>query len=60
MLVEAKLGAGKGAPDPAIRYFAERLGVQHKFVVCADLDRPAAAGDIRILDAASFFASLPI
>jgi len=58
MLVEAKLGAG--APDPAMRYFAERLSVRHKFVVCAELDRPATAGDIRILDAASFFAALPV
>jgi predicted AAA+ superfamily ATPase len=58
LLVEAKLGAG--APDPAMRYFAERLGVKHRFVVCAELDRPATAGDTRVLDAASFLAALPI
>lgn len=58
MLVEAKLGAG--GPDPALRYFAERLGVKNKFVVSAELDRPAAAGDVRIIDAATFFATLPV
>ncbi len=58
MLVEAKLGAG--GLDPALRYFAERLGVKNKFVVSAECDRPAGVGDVRIVDAAMFFATLPV
>ena len=69
LLIEVKLTSS--TPDPALHYFAERLGVRHKFLVVAGLDRPAAtgdlhivrpsrAGDVHIFDAPSFFNALPV
>jgi hypothetical protein len=47
-------------PDPALHRFASRLGVKHKWLVVAELDRPAMAGDVLVLPAASFLAALPV
>ncbi|MDP2915655.1 MAG: ATP-binding protein [Candidatus Aminicenantes bacterium] len=58
LLVEAKLGAS--APGPALGYFGDRLGVRNRFLIVADLKKPGIAGDVRILDATSFFAALPV
>jgi hypothetical protein len=36
------------------------LGVRNRFLIVADLKKPGIAGDVRILDATSFFAALPV
>jgi predicted AAA+ superfamily ATPase len=58
LLIEAKLGVS--APGPALGYFGDRLGVRNRFLIVADLKKPGIAGDVRILDATSFFAALPV
>ncbi|MCX6558897.1 MAG: AAA family ATPase [Candidatus Aminicenantes bacterium] len=58
LLIEAKLGASPS--DTALNHFAAQLGVKHKFIVCAEPIRPAMAGEVRIMDAASFLSALPV
>ncbi len=57
MLIEAKRQSTE--PIPALHYFAERMGVKHKFLIVAHLERPGIAGDVRVLDAPTFLSCLP-
>lgn len=58
LLVEVKLS--KTAPGSAIRYFGDKLGAKHRFLVVAELEQPGSAGDVHVLDAPSFLACLPV
>jgi hypothetical protein len=58
LLIEAKLG--DATPNPAVHYFANKLSVQHKFQVVADLKEPGMAGDVHVIDAPTFLATLPV
>jgi predicted AAA+ superfamily ATPase len=58
LLVEVKLS--RTAPGSAIRYFGDKLGVKHRFLVVAELQQPGSAGDVHVLDAPSFLACLPV
>ncbi|MBI5300480.1 MAG: ATP-binding protein [Deltaproteobacteria bacterium] len=58
LLIEAKLSEKN--PNNAIHYFAEKLGVKHTFQIVANLDRTGQAGDVHVVDAANFLASLPV
>lgn len=58
LLIETRLGASPS--DTALHHFAAQLGVKHKLIVCAEPVRPALAGDVRIIDAASFLSALPV
>lgn len=58
LLVEVKLS--RAAPGSAIHYFADKLGVKHKFLVVAEHEQPGSAGDVHVLDAPSFLACLPV
>jgi len=58
LLIEAKRSAE--SPGPALHHFADRLGVKNKFLIVADATRPAMAGDVHVLDAPTFLASLPV
>lgn len=58
LLIEAKLSDPR--PGPAIHHFAERLGVRHKFMVVANLERPGTAADVHVIDAPTFLGSLPV
>jgi predicted AAA+ superfamily ATPase len=58
LLIEAKLSNRE--PGPALHYFAEKLGVRHKFLVVANLTEPGTAAGVHVLDAPTFLASLPI
>lgn len=58
LLAEVKLS--RTAPGSAIHYFADKLGVKHKFLVVAEHQQPGSAGDVHVLDAPSFLACLPV
>lgn len=58
ILIEAK--AGDREPPSALHYFAKLLGVPHKFLVVANLDRPGRAGDVHVMDAPTFLSCLPV
>lgn len=58
ILVEAKLTST--TPGPSLHYFAERLGVPHKFLVVANCPAPGLAGDVHVVDAPTFLANLPV
>ena len=58
LLIEAKLSDTE--PPPALSYFASRLGVKHKFLIVKNCKEPGIAGDVHVLDAASFLSSLPV
>jgi hypothetical protein len=58
LLIEVK--ASKTNPGAPIHYFASRLGVRHKFLVVGDLIEAGTAGDVRVLDASAFLATLPV
>ena len=58
LLIETKL-AGT-APGPTLRRFADRLEVEHRFLVVADLKQAGTAGDVHVIDAPTFCAALPI
>ena len=58
LLIEAKLS--DATPNPAVHYFANKLSVQHKFQVVADLKEPGMAGDVHVIDAPTFLANLPV
>jgi hypothetical protein len=58
LLIEAKLS--DATPNPAVHYFANKLSVQHKFQVVADLKEPGMAGDVHVIDAPTFLATLPV
>ena len=58
LLVEVKLS--RTAPERALHYFADRLGVKHKFLVVAEQSSPGRAEDVHVLDAPSFLACLPV
>jgi hypothetical protein len=58
LLVEVKLSSI--TPESAIHYFADRLGVKHKFLVVGDLKQPGRAADVHVLDAPGFLACLPV
>ncbi len=58
LLVEAKVSDLD--PGPAIHHFGQRLGVENKFLVVAQCERPGRAGDVHVIDAPSFLLSLPV
>jgi predicted AAA+ superfamily ATPase len=58
VLVEVKISDTD--PGPHMRFFAARLGVKHAFLVVRDLKEPGTAGDVHVLDAASFLGALPV
>ncbi len=58
LLIEAKLSNPE--PDPAIHYFAQRLGVRHKLMIVANLEKSGMAADVHVLDAPTFLATLPV
>ena len=58
LLVEVKLS--RTAPEGALHYFAEKLGVKHKFLVVGEQETPGRAADVHVLDAPSFLACLPV
>lgn len=58
MLIETKLSDTD--PGPAIHYFAQRLRVKHKILVVAGVREPGMAGDVRVFDAPTFLAALPV
>jgi hypothetical protein len=58
LLVEVKLS--RASPEGALHYFADKLGVKHKFLVVGEQDRPGRAADVHVLDAPSFLACLPV
>ena len=58
LLIEVKLSNLE--PGAAIHYFAQRLGVKHKFVVVANAKEPGMAADAHVLDAPTFLVSLPV
>ncbi len=58
LLVEAKLS--DTTPGTAIHRFAERLGVEHKFLVVANCQRPGMARDVHVVDGPTFLAALPV
>lgn len=58
ILIETKLSDTD--PGPSIHYFAEKLGVKHKFMVVANLRQPGMAKDVHVLDAPNFLANLPV
>ncbi len=58
LLIEAKLSNLE--PGLATHYFAQRLGVRHKFMVVANLDKPGMTADVHVLDAPTFLAMLPV
>lgn len=58
ILIEAKLSSTKPGPD--MHHFAKRLSVKHKFLVVAACEKPGLAGDVHVVDAPSFCASLPV
>jgi predicted AAA+ superfamily ATPase len=58
LLIEAKLS--NTDPGPNLDFFAQRLGVDHKFVIVADLAQPGSTKDVRVIDAPTFLRSLPV
>ena len=58
LLVEVKLSGT--TPGSAIHYFADKLGVKHKFLVVAEHRPPGSAADVHVLEAAGFLACLPV
>ena len=58
LLIEAKLSNPN--PEPAMHYFAQRLGVKHKLMVVANLVAPGMAADVHVLDGPTFLAMLPV
>jgi hypothetical protein len=58
LLVEVKLS--RTAPEGALHYCADKLGVEHKFLVVAEQERPGQAADVHVLDAPGFLACLPV
>jgi predicted AAA+ superfamily ATPase len=58
ILIETKLSGTD--PGRALHYFANKLGVRHKFLVVNDLKRRGTAGDVHVVDAPSFCADLPV
>lgn len=55
---EVKLS--RTAPEKSLHYFADKLGVKHKFLVVGEQERPGRAADVHVLDAPSFLAPLPV
>ncbi|MBN1653091.1 MAG: ATP-binding protein [Deltaproteobacteria bacterium] len=58
LLIEAKLSSLE--PGPAIHHFGRQLGVEHKFLVVAESDKPGLTKDVHVIDAPTFFYSLPV
>ncbi|MBI5482535.1 MAG: ATP-binding protein [Deltaproteobacteria bacterium] len=58
LLVEAKVSQLQ--PNPALRYFGEKLRVAARIQVVRDCLGPGRAGDVQIIDAATFLAALPV
>lgn len=58
LLIEGKWSQTE--PTRPLHYFAKQLGIKNKLLVVAQLDRPGLAGDVAVLDAATFFAFLPV
>jgi len=58
ILIETKLSGTD--PGRALHYYADKLAVRHKLLVVADLKRSGIAGDVRVIAAPSFCASLPV
>jgi hypothetical protein len=59
ILIETKLSETR--PGPWLDYFGDRLGVKHRLLVVRErLPRNGNAGGIRVMDAASFLACLPV
>jgi len=58
VLIEAKLSDKK--PTPAMKYFADRLKVDHRLQIVLECERPGMAGDIHVIDAANFLRVLPV
>ncbi len=58
ILIEAKL-TDSNIPS-SLSYFSEKLKVPQTFLVVRDLDRPAQAGNIKVLDAVNFCSLLPV
>ena len=52
--------SGASPSETALNHFAAQLGVKHKLLVCAEPIRPAMAGEVRLMDAASFLSALPV
>jgi hypothetical protein len=58
LLIEVK--RSREEPPAALHYFAAKLGVPNKFLVVADLEQPGLAGDVQVIDAATFLGCLPV
>jgi uncharacterized protein len=59
LLIEAKLT--ETSPGPGLNYFGDRLDIKHRVLVVGKrLEKNGHAAGIRVMDAASFCASLPV
>jgi predicted AAA+ superfamily ATPase len=59
MLIEAKLS--ETSPGPGLNYFGDRLDIKHRVLVVGKrLAKNGHAAGVRVMDAASFCASLPV
>ncbi len=58
LLVEAKLSDLQ--PAPALRRFSAQLGAAAALQVVLECERPGLAGDVPVLDAATFLSCLPV
>lgn len=59
ILIEAKLS--RTSPGKNLLYFAEKLKIKNVFQVCRKrLEKNGFAGDVRVMDAASFLGALPV
>jgi predicted AAA+ superfamily ATPase len=59
LLVEVKLS--ETSPGPSLNYFGDRLNIKHRVLVVEKrLPKNGFAAGIRVMDAASFCASLPV
>jgi hypothetical protein len=58
MLIETKMN--HPTPSPALHYFAKRLKIENKFLVTSKPLTPGKAGNVHVLDAATFCSSMPV
>jgi len=59
LLIETKLT--NTTPTKSMHYFAEKLGITHKFLIVANCPGGAGmAGNVHVMDAATFCAHLPV